>query len=612
MNWEEELLDLYNANQDIAGKVVSQGNDKTVVLAPVYHMLKNADVEVELDKKGCFIAARKLMENEKSTLVPMTYAAAGRTSRVIAPYPLFDDWEYLSGDYADYFGGKDSKYTSYMEGLNKWRISDENNIVVSALYSYLSKKSLIHDLIASDVVDKTKDGKVKKSKIFIRFIVDGEKYWLNRNYQKKFIELYKTSLVDEGLDYLTGSREPVLYKGFPKFKGNNKLLSSNDESNYTYRGRFSNREEAFSIGAESYQKIHNALKWIIDKQGYSLDEFTMVTWESSQRKMPDWNDDAEEIVSKYYDEFFVDGWDDEETEVYDSNYITARQFNVALKGYMRHVNNTSRMIFVSVNAATTGRLALTEYKTLDSSRYLDNIAKWHKEGEWRHVKDNGKVTFFGMPGINDIAEMLCGIENKNGKLEIRENSRKAYIEIINRLIPCVWNGQHIPYDLVQKCIIKASMPLSYKNRMNWKRVISMSCSFVKKYRFERYKETWDMSLDKKCKDRSYLYGRLLAIADRIEYTTYDEEKDAKRITNAKRYMNAFSQHPYTTWKVIEERIQPYLAKLNPGSRVFYSKLLDEVQNLFTIETFEDNKRLGGLYLLGFHSQAFEMNHKDEK
>ncbi len=30
-----------------------------------------------------------------------------------------------------------------------------------------------------------------------------------------------------------------------------------------------------------------------------------------------------------------------------------------------------------------------------------------------------------------------------------------------------------------------------------------------------------MALDKSAKDRSYLYGRLLAVADRIEYMTYD-------------------------------------------------------------------------------------------
>ena len=59
-----------------------------------------------------------------------------------------------------------------------------------------------------------------------------------------------------------------------------------------------------------------------------------------------------------------------------------------------------------------------------------------------------------------------------------------------------------------------------------------------------------MALDKKETDRNYLYGRLLAVADRIEYLTYDE-KDNGRVTNAKRYMSTFSQRPYETWKVIE-------------------------------------------------------------
>ena len=47
-----------------------------------------------------------------------------------------------------------------------------------------------------------------------------------------------------------------------------------------------------------------------------------------------------------------------------------------------------------------------------------------------------------------------------------------------------------------------------------------------------------MALDVNCTRRDYLYGRLLAVADRIEYRTFD--KDDGRQTNAKRYMNAFS------------------------------------------------------------------------
>lgn len=60
----------------------------------------------------------------------------------------------------------------------------------------------------------------------------------------------------------------------------------------------------------------------------------------------------------------------------------------------------------------------------------------------------------------------------------------------------------------------------------------ISMFVCKKDKKDRYKEEWNVALDKKETDRNYLYGRLLAVADRIEYLTYDE-KDNGRVTNAK-------------------------------------------------------------------------------
>ena len=39
-----------------------------------------------------------------------------------------------------------------------------------------------------------------------------------------------------------------------------KLISANDSQNFTYRGRFTSKEEAFAVGNETSQKAHNALK----------------------------------------------------------------------------------------------------------------------------------------------------------------------------------------------------------------------------------------------------------------------------------------------------------------------------------------------------------------
>lgn len=115
-----------------------------------------------------------------------------------------------------------------------------------------------------------------------------------------------------------------------------------------------------------------------------------------------------------------------------------------------------------------------------------------------------------------------------------------------------------------------------------------------------------MALNETCEERDYLYGRLLAVADRIEYRTYDTEKDSGRVTNAKRYMNTFSQRPFETWKIIEENLQPYLNKLPVIERRFYENLIDEICKLFSVDAFKDNNKLSGLYLLGFHSQSYDL------
>ena len=119
-----------------------------------------------------------------------------------------------------------------------------------------------------------------------------------------------------------------------------------------------------------------------------------------------------------------------------------------------------------------------------------------------------------------------------------------------------------------------------------------------------------MALDESCRKRDYLYGRLLAVADRIEYRTYDRENG--RETNAKRYMNAFSQHPFRTWKVLEEKLTPYLSQLKPPERLKYQGLLDQICSLFEMADFEDDRGLNGLYLLGFHNQSYKIKKKNEE
>ncbi|MPN34142.1 hypothetical protein SDC9_181635 [bioreactor metagenome] len=116
-----------------------------------------------------------------------------------------------------------------------------------------------------------------------------------------------------------------------------------------------------------------------------------------------------------------------------------------------------------------------------------------------------------------------------------------------------------------------------------------------------------MELDKENRDRSYLYGRMLAVAEAVEMRTY--ELDKKRETNAERYMQAFAQKPFRTWSIIWKNLQPYLQKLNPQSREYYKNLFGEITALFDANDRVANTALDGKYIIGYDCQRTALRTK---
>ena len=628
MSWVNELVDLYEKNDDKIG-VIEYRRDMPYVLLPPFHTTVTAQIVVTIDQSGNFMNAELVNANDKLTIIPVTEKSGSRTAGK-EPHPLCDNLRYLAGDYTKYYKDDGVCNELYISQLEKWVNSDYCHEKVRAIYLYLKKNTLVHDLVSEKVIklneqnqidDKESIQGIVQTKAFVRFIVrladadilepTTDECWKDRTLQDCYIKYVRSQEKEKGLCYLTGNTEAISYLHSKKIRNEGdgaKLISANDSQNFTYRGRFAEKEEAFAVGNETSQKIHNALKWIIRKQGTFFDTLAIVTWESNRLSMPRWDADTDTVASEYE----WDEWSDEESEeemVSDGNAITAIKFYKALRGYGKKVDNTSAMFLLAFDAATPGRLSMVEEKTLDSARYLENIKKWHESCEWIHEKRKGekRVQFSGMVAVRDVAELLFGVENKGSLAIMDANGKKLYAEVAKRLIPCIWNGYKIPEDYVNRAMLKASAPLTYKEQKNWERVLTLACSLVKKH-YER--EEWNVALNKEEKDRNYLYGRLLAVADRIEYRTYDES-DRARITNAKRYMNTFSQRPFETWKVIEENIQPYLNKLGIAERRFYENLLNDICDLFDVESFSDNSRLDGLYLLGFHSQAYDLKLKKE-
>ena len=107
-----------------------------------------------------------------------------------------------------------------------------------------------------------------------------------------------------------------------------------------------------------------------------------------------------------------------------------------------------------------------------------------------------------------------------------------------------------------------------------------------------------------------VFGRLLAIADAVENSTYTSED--RRETNALRMQKAFALRPMATWRVLEEKLAPYYKQLKPGLRQYYRKLTQEIVDKLSFSDGVLNQKLDDIFLLGYYHQRAYRTEKTDK
>ncbi|MEA5091709.1 hypothetical protein SDC9_24341 [bioreactor metagenome] len=601
MSWIQKLCETYENCTSEIGKDID--NPDKAHLLPISHSTQNAQIEVVINGRGEFLRAKILEKNEGRTLIPVTEDSATRSSG-IAPHPLCDKLQYIAGDYIDFVDKKKAAefYGKYIDQLRKWCDSEYSNEKVKAIFTYLSKKSLMADLIRYKIIKLDENNQVDKnvklglsdqSDAFVRFRVECPEVaesavWLDKDIYQSYIEYYTSMQKTKDLCYAKGEIIACSEKHPAKVRNTGdkaKLISANDESGFTYRGRFSNKRQVVSIGYETTQKAHNALRWLIEKQGYKNGDQIVLAWGTKNQKIPEVLTDTPSAL------FGVD-----ENTVVTTEKEFAKRLNAAIAGYGCDLDIASEIIIMALDAATTGRLSITYYKEFDGITFLNRIKKWHTTCIWRHTYKkmtdgiNYKyITFIGAPSIKDIILAAYG-ETVSDKL------KKSAME---RMLPCILDGAKIPYDIINSTSLRASNPTSME-RWEWEKCLTIACALVKKYRYDKFKEEWNMALDEKQNDRSYIFGRLLAIAQQIEeYAQYVSGE--KRETNAERFMHQFKLHPYKTWGIIVDKLKPYSAKLG-GKGTELTELMTTVTSRIPYNEFTSIKKLEDSYILGYYCQ----------
>ncbi len=655
MSWMAKLYETYEAGL----LLTDLPDDKR--LMPTSHTLQNAHINIAIDGEGNFKRASVL---EKTQIVlPATESSASRSSNE-APHPLADKLQYVAQDYAAYGGLKKPYFNGYKELLASWCDSEFSHPKATAVLRYIEKGTVIKDLIDQKIVFIGDDGLLLTSWVSavddsnpiptLFKVLPKEKglldqgsalvcwtveidsdpntdTWKDRTIQDSWIAFDNSEDSEAGLCFVTGKVQSLSINHPAKIRHSGdkaKLISSNDTSGYTYRGRFLDNKEACGVGFDVSQKAHNALRWLISRQGYRNGDQAFVSWAVSGKAIPEPLQDAFHLFSN----FDFDDLDDSEPYIVNDEPVIDRsrdigesfalQLNKYMAGYRAKLDPNEQIVIIGLDAATPGRMGIIYYRELLGSEFLQRLEHWHKSFAWpqRHTIDvpslSGKkpktkvVWPVSSPAPKDIASAAYGLSDELKK--IKKNA-------VERLVPCIIDGSPFPIDLMDACVRMATNRNGYKSdeQWLWEKNLGIACAVYRGY-FQRHpiktqRRDYTMALDENNHSRDYLYGRLLAVADRIEEVALGVGGES-RSTTAARLMQRFADRPFSTWRNIELALQPYMQRLQnsrAGFLVNQKKELDAINACFNTEDFVSEKKLSGEFLLGFHCQRQKLREKTE-
>jgi CRISPR-associated protein Csd1 len=185
---------------------------------------------------------------------------------------------------------------------------------------------------------------------------------------------------------------------------------------------------------------------------------------------------------------------------------------------------------------------------------------------------------------------------------------------VKRILPCILDGAIIPSDIANLCFSRASSLNTIKERFEREKVLETTCAVIRyNHHILQKEEDYKVGLDKERRTRDYLFGRLWAVADRIESKILNS-RDENRETNAVRYIQRFSKYPASTWRFLYvEKLTPYIAQLKKN-RGWFDGIIQEIMDKFDPEEYKSDKALTGEFLLGYHCQlkAFWDEYSEKK
>lgn len=605
------LYNSYNYAQ-AHGKV--DKHDGNTVLLPLFHnSLRSTGtnvVEIELTTNGKLFDA-SFVEKDQYLVFPVTYNSSTRSGRMPPPHPLMDKAVYLVPSDLEH-------YKLYREEFTKWRESVDKKIVVEFL-SLIEQYTLLDgwfDEVLSKLFDNyerqgfdikysidDKEKKIDFSSVYFTFKIVNFSEGRDVNVttfvelHNSYIEYVQSNLVYDGICNISGERDFISRKHRGLF-GNSRLISVSNNTE-TYRGRFDSGDDIFNLGFITSEKAHLMLRYLTENPSsirFLGNDQYLINWFSddieNETRIDITNPNEDYKNSKYRKIVSVQNKD------VGSSFI---------KGEIRFNKNAQYYILL-LDKSSAGRVSIKYFKSLPVSELLEKLKEWNSRYNWPTYIEEKDGLINKVPSFYNILVSTYGVERNEKLVVSNENFMKDQLQ---KMISAMIDGTELPNN-IQKNLSK-NIRLRNHYDKTWGQLKRVALSILRNDREKRY----DNMLDKNNMNRSYLYGRLLAIYEQIEKATYTGRKESNdyRLTNAEKLWTAYVNNPARTQVNLERTVQVYLNKLSKdenkvGLAVKYKKAKSEIIEVLSKQYDDNSKELMNPlefdFIFGYEGQKSEL------
>lgn len=588
----QKAVETYDNMKSLAGV---ESEERKAALAPIGFITTGVQIEITVTEDGEFRGAEQIFDisedskgksqkSEKKIIIPVTEKSLKRTNTAAtSPHPLCDKLMYMCPE------NKES-YEAYLEQLQDWCDSEFACPKIKAILKYVKKGTIQADIASVGKIKVKKDTFVCW-RVLSTDCAEPEEVWKSRSVIDSYINYYQSKIdasPEKALCYVSGELiMPADKHPGGVVSGMAKLISSNDKKNFTYKGRFSDDSEALTVGFISSQKAHNALKWVVSNDGFRYGNRMFVCWNPKGKK-----------TKNPFASLFPDFSEAEENPT-PTNYrkILAK----TVLGYKNNFKPEDETVTAVFEAISDGRISVCYYSEMKAEDFLERLRFWDETTAWLYRRFGVAPDLVKSPDLKSIIDAAYGVPRTSGENQTVETDEKVLAIAMQRLLLCRLEKAPFPADIMRSAVQKCSS-LQLYDKLNREKQLFTTCAIIKKYIYDRFKEEWNMALEPEKKNRSYQFGRLLAVLEKAERGAFDNSE--KREPNAIRMWSLFVKRPmYATTVIIEQLKNAYYPRLEPGKRGYYDKLIEGIMRV--ISEFPENeigKPLGEEYLMGYYLQ----------